>query len=84
MYLVKQETREQENLLKQGYYLFRHQDNRILWLSHCLDWEIYANFETNEEARNVLDYILCSYKECVECEVNPFRVKNQHSFPERP
>lgn len=77
MYLVNNEDilQEQKNLLKQGYYLFHRQGNRILWLSSQLQWEVYASFETEEEAKKALEYIMCSYKECLECEMDPWRVK---------
>lgn len=62
---------EQKKLLKQGYYLFYRQGNRILWLSSQLQWEVYATFETEEKSKKVLDYITYSYKECFECELDP-------------
>lgn len=65
---------EQEELLRRGYYLFRIAGNRIFYLSSKKTWEGYAPFSTPEEARIGLDAIIELYPECLECELDPWRV----------
>ena len=69
---------EHEELLKQGYYLFRREGRRILWFTSDLTWEPYAPFTTHHEARIGLKTILKINPECLECDpIPPFRVKQQ-------